>query len=197
MTTSVPHLAPGALHATHLFARMRDGDRAAEGRLTELIHGEIRVVAARKRSKGPEGLALKPSALVHEAWLRLGGDSRTGWINRRHFLVAAGEAMRRILVERSRRKVSPCHSECTDRVDFDEISLPLAASIDDEQLLNLDAALERLAAKDPEKAQLVKLRYFVGLTLEEAASALNISESTARRWWAYSRAWLYEACRKE
>ncbi len=140
------------------------------------------------------GHTLQPTALVHEAWQRLGADAQPHWQNRAHFFSAAAEAMRRILVDRARRKLAQRRGEGAEHVELDD--LPLASPVDDDQLLVLDDALERFAVLDAPKAELVKLRYFVGLTTEQAAKVMNISEPTAKRWWAYSKAWLFQACRE-
>ena len=132
---------------------------------------------------------LQPTALVHEAWLRLTGDANAKWENRRHFFGAAAEAMRRILIERARRKKAHRHGGNMQRVDVQEIDV--AAESKDDELLTVNDSLEKFAAQEKEKAELVKLRYFAGLTIAEAAEALGISEPTAKRWWTYARAWLY------
>jgi RNA polymerase sigma factor (TIGR02999 family) len=126
---------------------------------------------------------------VHEAWLRLGGDDQPTWDNRGHFFAAAAEAMRRILIDNARRKNCLRHGGAAQRVNLD--GLDLAASVDDEQLLALNEALDRLAEHDAEKAQVVKLRFFAGLTNQEAAQVLGVSEPTVKRHWAYARAWLF------
>ena len=146
-------------------------------------------MAAAKMAQENARQTLQPTALVHEAWLRLGGDEQPTWENRAHFFGAAAEAMRRILVERARRRLRQRHGGGQERVDLDE--LEIAAPTDDaEDLLAMHDALDRLAAVDPEKGEFVKLRYFVGLSLEETASALGVSLTTAKRWWQYARSWL-------
>lgn len=179
---------------TQLLALARDGDPGAIGRLYERIYAELHAVAARNMAREPAGHTLQPTALVHEAWIRLGGDAQPGWENRAHFFGAASEAMRRILVDRSRRKLAQRRGERAEHVEIDGLSI--ATPVDDEQLIILNDALDHFSRVDASKAELVKLRYFVGLTLEQAATVLNISEATAKRWWAYSRAWLYNACRR-
>jgi RNA polymerase sigma factor (TIGR02999 family) len=145
-------------------------------------------------AREPAGQTLQPTALVHEAWLRLGGDEQPTWQNRAHFLGAAAEAMRRILIDNARRRRALRHGGGQERVDIDD--LELAAVVDnDDQLLAVHEALDKLAAQDPRKAELVKLRYFAGLTIEEAALALGISEPTAKRWWTFARTWLYQEIR--
>src|SRR5262249_19121139 len=155
-----------------------------------LVYDELRKLAAQKLAQEKHGQTLQATALVHEAYLRLvGGQSGSaGWDNRGHFFAAAAEAMRRILVENVRRKRSLKRGGDRLGLDLEEV-LP-AAPEPREDLLALDEALNKLAAKDPIKAQLVQLRYFAGLTVDEAAHALGISSTTAERYWAYARAWL-------
>jgi RNA polymerase sigma factor (TIGR02999 family) len=146
-------------------------------------------MAAHKMSIEPRGHTLQPTALVHEAWLKLVDAPSQSWQNRAHFFGAAAEAMRRILIARARRKQTQRRGSGAAHVHVDE--LEIAGPAPDEQLLALDEALNRFAQHEPQQAELVKLRYFVGLTIEEAAGVLGISEATAKRWWAYARAWLY------
>jgi RNA polymerase sigma factor (TIGR02999 family) len=154
-----------------------------------LVYDELRQLAARKMARETPGQTLQATALVHEAWLRLGADQQPEWQNRAHFFAAAAEAMRRILIENARRKKALRHGGGAEHLDLD--SLDLAAPMDDAQLLALDAALDQFAIAAPAKAELVKLRFFGGLTISEAAKVLGISEPTAKRHWAYARAWLY------
>jgi RNA polymerase sigma factor (TIGR02999 family) len=174
---------------TQILAAVRAGDDAAGARLFELVYAELKLVAAQKLAREAPGHTLQPTALVHEAWLRLGADAQPHWQNRAHFFAAAAEAMRRILVDRARRKLALRRGAGAEHVDVRE--LEIAGPADDDQLLALDEALTRFAALDAPKAELVKLRYFVGLTAEQAAAVLNISEPTAKRWWAYAKAWLF------
>jgi len=167
------------------------GDPQAASRLLPLVYDELRRLAAQKMARENPGQTLQATALVHEAWLRLGGDQRMEWRNRTHFFAAAAEAMRRILIDNARRKSALRHGGQAERVEFDLDSLELAAGMDDDQLLALHEALDKLAARDSVKAELVKLRFFAGLTLAEAARILDVSEPTAKRYWAYARAWLY------
>jgi RNA polymerase sigma factor (TIGR02999 family) len=171
------------------------GSREA-GRLLPLVYDELRKLAARKMSREAPGQTLQATALVHEAWLRLGGDQQPQWQNRAHFFAAAAEAMRRILIDNARRKKALRHGGQAERAALDPDSLELAAGMDDDQLLALHEALDCLAARDAVKAELVKLRFFAGLTMEEAAKALDLSEPTAKRHWAYARAWLYREVKK-
>ncbi len=155
----------------------------------KLVYSELRKLASAKMARDSAVTTLQPTALVHEAWLRLGGDQQTDWQNRRHFFGAAAEAMRQILIERSRRRAAVRHGGGLQRVDATAIDFA-AANTSDDHVIAVSEALERLALLDPEKAELVKLRYFVGLTIEEAAAAMTISAPTAKRWWAFARAWL-------
>lgn len=164
-----------------------DPPESAE-RLWPLLYDELRRLAAAKLAREAAGQTLQPTALVHEAWLRLGGTEQHTWQNRAHFFSSAAEAMRRILIDRARSRQALRHGGGQQRVDFS--GLDLAAAGDDDHILAVDEALEKLALVEPAKARLVKLRYFSGLTLEEAGQALGISEPTAKRWWAYARAWL-------
>jgi RNA polymerase sigma factor (TIGR02999 family) len=174
---------------TQVLSAVREGDERAATQLFELVYAELRQVAAHKMAREAAGHTLQPTALVHEAWLRLGADAQPHWENRAHFFGAAAEAMRRILVDRARRKQARRHGGGVEHLDAAEV--PIAGPADDDQLLALNEALERLAATDGPKAELVKLRYFVGLKLEQAAEVMNISEPTAKRWWAYAKAWLF------
>jgi RNA polymerase sigma factor (TIGR02999 family) len=172
-----------------LLQRIEQGEPAAASELLPLVYDELRKLAARKITREGPNQTLQATALVHEAWLRLGGEAQTEWRNRAHFFAAAAEAMRRILIDNARRKRARRHGGGWTRLDLD--SLELAAAMPDEQLLAVHEALDRLAAADAEKAELVKLRFFTGLTLEEAAKVLGLSEATAKRHWAYARAWLF------
>jgi len=163
--------------------------------LFALVYQELRRLAAHKMALEAPGQTLQPTALVHEAWLRLGADAQAPWQNRAHFFAAAAEAMRRILVERARQRSSLKRGGGAERVSLDESEIATVPA-DDEKLLAVDEALERLAADHPLQAEIVKLRYFVGMTFEEAASVLDISVRTAKARWAYARAWLRVEMRK-
>ena len=177
--------------ATVILNRAQQGDPKAAGELLPLVYDELRRVAAVRMAEVAPGDTLQPTALVHEAWLRLvGQDSETQFQNRTHFFTAAAEAMRHILIDHARRKQALRHGGGQQRVEFDD--LHVAAPAADEELLAVDEALDRLARLDPAKAELVKLRYFVGMTFAEAAAALGISELTAKRRWALTRAWLFQ-----
>ena len=175
---------------TRILHAIQEGQTQAAAELLPLVYEELRRLAAGKMARENAGLTLQPTALVHEAWLRLGGDEQPTWENRAHFFGAAAEAMRRILVERARRRFRQRHGGGQERVDLDELEIAAPTDDDDEDLLAMHDALDRFAAFDPEKAEFVKLRYFVGLSLEETAGALGVSLTTAKRWWQYARAWL-------
>jgi RNA polymerase sigma factor (TIGR02999 family) len=166
------------------------GDPGASRQLLSLVYDELHAIAAAMMTRERPGQTLQATALVHEAYLRLFGSGTPQWENRRHFFAAAAEAMRRILVENARRKGRLKRGGEFRRVELDGAQSISANNQDD--LLDLDEALDQLAAEAPEKAELVKLRYFAGLSSEEAAQCLGISKATADRHWAYARAWLYE-----
>lgn len=173
---------------TQILERVQQGDANAASELMPLIYDELRRLAAHKMSAEFASQTLQPTALVHEAWLRLGGDAQPNWKNRAHFFGAAAEAMRRILVERARRRSALKRGGHAEFVAIDEIDVPSPAP--DDELIAVNDALEKLSRIDDRKAQLVKLRYFAGMTFEESAAALGIAVPTAKQWWAYSRAWL-------
>ena len=181
---------------TQLFSAMDTGDPRAVAKLLPLVCDELRKLAAVKMVNESAGHTLQPTALVHEAWLRLGGSDAPAFHNRAHFFGAAAEAMRRILIERARRRLAAKRGAGAAVVDLDEIEIPSPVA-DDDQLLAVNEALEKFAALDPRKAELVKLRYFVGLNFDEAAAALGIAVPTAKQWWAYARAWLAVEMRRE
>jgi RNA polymerase sigma factor (TIGR02999 family) len=169
------------------------GDARAADELLPLVYEELRRLASARLSLENPGQTLQPTALVHEAWLRLTGDENRRWNDRTHFFAAAAEAMRRILVDNARRKRAQRHGGGQLRVEMPEIACAVVENED--QVLAVNEALEKFAAQAKQKAELVKLRYFVGMTIEEAAEVLGISVPTAKRHWAYARAWLYEEVR--
>ena len=174
---------------TRILSDLAHGDPHAAGRLLPLVYEELRRLAAQKLAREAPGQTLQATALVHEAYVRLvGADPNRHWDGRGHFFAAAAEAMRRILVENARRKGRQKRGGQRHRLDLDADAL--AAPENDERLLALDEALERFAALEPAKAELLKLRWFAGMSLDAAAAVLGISPSTADRWWAYARAWL-------
>jgi RNA polymerase sigma factor (TIGR02999 family) len=181
---------------TCALSAIEQGDPRAAEQLLPLLYDELRKLAAQKLAREKPGQTLQATALVHEAYLRLVGAQDPGWNGRNHFLAAAAEAMRRILVEQSRRKRAKRRGGEFQRFDLDDADLPpIAGGVPAGDLLDLDEALTRLAAQDPVKAELVKLRYFVGLSIEEAAGVLDISRATAARHWDYARSWLYSELR--
>lgn len=172
-----------------ILEKIRAGESRASEELLPPVSDELRRLAAAKMAHESAPHPLQPTALMHEAWLRLGGDQQADWQNRRHFFGAAAESMRQILIDRSRRRSAVRHGGALERVDPGALDITAAASADD-RVAAVSEALEQLAALDPAKAELVKLRYFVGLTIEEAAAAMGISPATAKRAWAFARAWL-------
>ena len=176
---------------TQLLSAIEQGDPQAAEQLLPLVYDELRRLAAQKLAQEKPGQTLQATALVHEAYLRLvGKGDEPPWNGRGHFFAAAAEAMRRILVESVRRKRRPKHGGDRRRIELDEA---LAVVDPRHDLLALDEVLTQLAAREPVKAELVKLRYFAGLSLEEAAACLDISPATAKRYWAVARAWLFAA----
>ena len=175
--------------ATLLLNAIDSGDAKAADQLLPLVYEELRRLAAGKMAHESAGHTLQPTALVHEAWLRLVGDQTPSFQNRAHFFAAAAEAMRRILIDRARQKRAARHGGGQQRVELEQVELPFPG--DDDQLLAVNEALDQLAAAHPLEADVVKLRYFVGLTHDEVAEALGISVRTAKYYWAHARAWLF------
>jgi len=175
---------------TRILTALEQGDGKATDELLPLVYNELRRMAAHKMAAEPAGHTLQPTALVHEAWLKLVDTRSRSWQNRAHFFGAAAEAMRRILLGRARRKLTQRRGGGALHVDVDEIEL--ADTLPDERLLALSEALDRFAQEEPRQAELVKLRYFAGLNINEAADLLGISAATAKRWWSYARAWLFD-----
>lgn len=180
---------------TRILNAIEQGDPRAAGELLPLVYGELRRLAAARMAQEAPGHTLQPTALVHEAWLKLVGDEGRHWNGRAHFFGAAAEAIRRILVDHARRKRAVRHGGGLARLDIND--MPIAAPEKDDELMAVSEALEQLAVRDPRKAELVKLRYFVGLNTQEAAEVLGISVPTADRWWSFSRAWLFEEIERE
>ncbi|MEW6158526.1 MAG: sigma-70 family RNA polymerase sigma factor [Verrucomicrobiota bacterium] len=172
---------------TRILDALENGDSQAADKLLPLVYDELRRIAASKMARERPGQTLQPTALVHEAWLRV-SDPGARWQSRAHFFGAAAEAMRRILIDNARRKNAVRHGGGMDRTTLDG---EIASANSHDELLELNEALERFVQVEPEKAEVVKLRYFVGLTIEETAEVLGISEPTAKRYWAYARAWLF------
>ena len=174
---------------TRILNAIERGDTGATDELLPLVYEELRLLAAQKLSHEPSGQTLQATALVHEAYLRLVGDEPQGWDNRGHFFAAAAEAMRRILVEKARRKRSSKRGGDLQRVELGTVCADGGDCQDD--LLALDEALNRLAEQDPNLAEVVKLRYFAGLTMAQIAEIRGVSRRTVDRHWAFGRAWLY------
>lgn len=174
---------------TRILTTIEQSGARSTDELLPLVYHELRRLAAQKMSSEPAGHTLQPTALVHEAWLKLVDAPAQSWQNRAHFFGAAAEAMRRILIDRARRKGRQRRGAGAEHLDAD--ALEIASPAPDDQLLALNDALDRFAVLEPQQAELVKLRYFVGLKIEEAAEVLGISEATAKRWWVYARAWLF------
>ena len=180
---------------TRILNSVQDDDAAAINQLLPAVYEELRRLARHKMAGESSGHTLQPTALVHEAWLRLVSPGQQSWQNRAHFFSAAAEAMRRILVEHARRKLSLKRGGGAVREEFEESRLVMKAAPD--ELLAVNEALDKLAREDAAAAELVKLRYFVGMTMEEAASALGLATRTAERTWTFARAWLKAEIRAE
>lgn len=181
---------------THILASMEQGDPHAAEQLLPLVYDELRKLAAARMAAEAPGQTLQATALVHEAYLRLvDAEHARRWDSRGHFFAAAAEAMRRILINRARDRGRQKRGGGWRRIDLEQLAAVDQAA--DEDLLALDEALTRLSAEDPACAELVQLRFFAGLTLDEAASSLGISRRTADRYWAYARAWLYDTLRQD
>ena len=190
VTATGPLLAAGAMNdVTQILAAIERGEPRAAEELLPLVYDELRKLAAQRLAREAAGQTLQATALVHEAYLRLIGAETPSWNGRGHFFSAAAEAMRRILIENARRKKAEKGGGALQRVDLDAVDVP--ADTRSEDVLALDEALSRLAAEDPTKAELVKLRFFGGLSVEDAGRVLGISRATADRYWSYARVWLY------
>jgi len=180
---------------TRILNAARHGETRAAEELLPLVYDELRRLASYRMANEPLGHTLQATALVHEAWLRLAAADQRNWESRGHFFAAAAEAMRRILVDHARRKQSQKRGGAVSHEEFDESRLVLAAP--PAELLAVHEALYTLALHDPQAAELVKLRYFVGMTMEEAASALGLAKRTAESLWTYARAWLHHEIRRQ
>jgi len=178
---------------TRILEAVERGDGRAAEQLLPLVYAELRRLAAHKMAGENPGQTLQPTALVHEAWLKLVGQENRRWQDRNHFFAAAAEAMRRILIDNARRKLRLRHGGRQQRVQLDDCAQ--AATSEDDHVLAVDEALEKLARLDPQRAEVVKLRYFIGLSFQETAEVLGISEPTAKRYWSFARAWLHEEIR--
>jgi RNA polymerase sigma factor (TIGR02999 family) len=173
---------------TQILQAASAGDPRAAAQLLPLVYEDLRRLAAHRLAGEANAYTLQPTALVHEAWLKVAGTDERTWQGRQHFFAAAAEAMRRILVDRARRRLAAKRGAGGERLDVNELDLPAPAA--DDQLLAMHEALAKFATMDTRKAELLKLRYFAGFTFEEAAEVLGIAVPTAKQWWAYSRAWL-------
>jgi RNA polymerase sigma factor (TIGR02999 family) len=180
---------------TQILDRVQQGEAKAAEELLPLVYDQLRIVAAHKMAHEALGHTLQPTALVHEAWLRLVQGEGGSWQNRSHFFAAAAEAMRRILIDHARGKAAGKRGGGLERVDLEQIDVP--AQADEDTLLRVSDAMEALAREDAVVAELVKLRFFAGLSVQEAALALGVSDRTARRYWRFGRVYLYEElCRR-
>ena len=179
--------------ATVLLAAAEQADSRASDQLLNLVYDELRRLAAYKLGLEAPGQTLQPTALVHEVWLKLVGVGEQQFKNRAHFFAVAAEAMRRILIDRARRRKTHRHGGQYERVELEETGL--AAPMEDDQLLAVNDALEKFSLENPLQAQVVKLRYFGGMTNEEIAQALGLSVSTVKTYWTFARAWLFDAIR--
>ena len=180
---------------TRILNAIGGGDSKAAQDLLPLVYEELRKLAAHKMANEAPGQTLQPTALVHEAWLRLVGTENPQFEGRGHFFAAAAEAMRRILIDRARQKHSLKRGAGAARVNLEDIEVASAA--DDDTLLAVDEALTKLAREDPDSAEFIKLRFFAGMTNDEAAQALGIPERTARRHWSFARAWLFREIQRQ
>jgi RNA polymerase sigma factor (TIGR02999 family) len=176
---------------THILKAMHDGNPAAAEQLLPRVYEELRKLAAARMASQPADHTLQPTALVHEAYLKLLGDGSHSWNDRRHFFAAAAEAMRHVLVDATRRKAAVKHGGHASRKQLDLEHVVAAGQTTDENILAIHTALGKLAAQDAQAAELVKLRFFAGLTFPQSAEILGLSERTAKRLWTYARAWLY------
>jgi len=179
---------------TRILEAVKQGGRNAAEELLPLVYEDLRRLAAHKMANEVPAQTLQPTALVHEAWLRLSQEYRSEWKNREQFYAVAAEVMRRLLVDRARRRRTRKHGGSLERVDLD--GTEVLSPIDDNLVLGVHDALERLSAEDPDKAQVVKLRFFVGLENAEIASLLGVSEKTVQRHWSFAKAWLARAIKE-
>jgi RNA polymerase sigma factor (TIGR02999 family) len=188
-------MAQAPEQVTRILQAVNAGDDQAAEKLLPLVYDELRRLAAVRMAHESPGQTLQATALVHEAWLRLVGSNPVQWNGRGHFFGAAAEAMRRILIERARKKARIRHGGQLERVELDHVTL--ATQDSDDVIVAVNDALEKLAAESPQKAEIVKLRYFAGLEHVEIAEVLGVSEPTVRRHWAYARSWLYAELKQQ
>ncbi len=192
---NIVSLMPPMSEITLMLEAVSAGDHRASEQLLPLVYDELRRLAAARMAQESAGHTLQPTALVHEVWLRLTGGQKQSWENRAHFFGAAAEAMRRILIERARRKSRLKRGSGQALLDIAD--LDVAAAIPDDKVLLVDEALEQLKVEDPEKAKIVMLKFFAGLTNEQVAELLNVNERTVRRQWEFAKAWLFDRIRGE
>jgi RNA polymerase sigma factor (TIGR02999 family) len=185
----------GMSDATRILSALQQGNTQAADELLPLVYDELRTLAAQKLASELPGQTLQPTALVHEAWLRLTGTTEKQFDGQGHFIAAAAEAMRRILIERARQKCALKRGSRPERLDLDQLEFAIGA--EDESLLRVDEAIQKLALEDPETAKFIKLRFFTGLSSQQAAALLGVPERTARRHWSFARAWLYRELRRQ
>jgi RNA polymerase sigma factor (TIGR02999 family) len=174
---------------TQLLSQLESSDPKAAEELLPIVYEELRRVAAVKMAREPGNQTLQATALVHEAWLKLTNESQSAWRNRQHFFAMAAEVMRRILVDRARKRLTKKQGGDLERVDLEGIEVPM--KVDDEIVIKVHDSLEQLHREDPAKAQVVKLKFFVGLTNAEIATLLDLNEKTVRRHWSFAKAWLF------
>jgi RNA polymerase sigma factor (TIGR02999 family) len=174
---------------TRILESIQHGDPKAADELLPLVYAELRKLAAYKMAHSAAGHTLQPTALVHEVWMRLVGSDNPTFENRAHFFAAAAEAMRHFLIDNARRKLARRHGGGLQRVDLENVDIALPA--DEDHLLALNDALDQLVASSPQQAEVVKLRFFVGMTAAESAEVLGLSERTVKQYWAYAKTWLY------
>ena len=177
-------------NVTRILESINNGDPKAATELLPLVYAELRKLAAYKMAHSGAGHTLQPTALVHEVWLRLAGGDNPTFDNRAHFFAAAAEAMRHLLIDNARRKLARRHGGGQQREDLENVDIAMPA--DEDHLLAVNDALDQLAARNPLEAQVVKLRFFVGMTVAESAEVLGLSERTVKQYWAYARTWLYQ-----
>jgi len=182
-------------NVTRILGAIEQGDAKAANELLPLVYEELRHLAAKKMSQEKPGHTLQATALVHEAYIRLVGSEAQNWNSRTHFFAAAAEAMRRILIDNARRKNRLKRGGRQQKVDLQKVDIAMNSPSTD--VIALDEAISKLAQEDPIKADLVKLRYFAGLTIEQSADILRISRATAERYWSYARAWLFHEITKD
>lgn len=180
---------------TRILDRVKDGDAQAAEELLPLVYDELRRLAAHRMAQQPPGQTLQATALVHEAWLRLVGSGKERWESRRHFFAAAAEAMRHVLIDRARKKRCARHGAGFEKVALEKVEVGLPP--DDEMVLALNEALDEFEKLDPQKAEVVKPKFFVGLSERETAAVLGVSERTVERHWAYAQAWLFERVNRD